>query len=182
MKKKYSQISSNILATNPYWVYKKDRYTLPDFTEGDYHYIETTGSVIIIPLLSYDTIIMVKQFRYLNQKVSLEFPGGSNKISLSSENNAKRELAEEIGYYPNKLIKIGTFNPFIGVTNEFCNVYVGLELISKKLEADKSEEFEIVNLNINSIDDKIQECEIWSGMTLATWALFKNSIYYKRGY
>jgi len=179
MKEKYSQISSDILAINPYWVYKRDIYTLPNFSEGEYHYVETSGSVVIIPLYSSSKISMVNQYRYLNKKFSLEFPGGGNKINLSAEENAQKELSEEAGVISGKLIRIGEFNPFIGVTNEICNVYIALELKENKIKADISEEFEVIYLSINEIDDKITSGEIWNGMTLAAWALFKNSDYYK---
>jgi len=178
MTKKYSQISSDILAKNPYWVYKKDIYTLPDYSIGEYHYVETSGSVVIIPLYSFDKIIMVNQYRYLNQRFSLEFPGGGNKSTLSIEENAQKELSEEAGVYSNKIIKIGEFNPYIGVTNEICNVYIALDLINKKINADNSEEFEIMTFTKKEIDGKISSGEIWNGMTLAAWALFNNSINY----
>lgn len=178
MAEKYSQISSSIVAKNPYWVYKKDIYTLPDFTEGEFHYVETNGSVIIIPLLSSNQIIMVNQYRYLNTRYSLEFPGGGNKSTLSDESNAQQELSEEAGYFSNKILKIGEFNPFIGVTNEFCNVYIALDLIENKINADISEEFDLFVLNIEEIDCKIKSGEIWNGQSLAAWALFKNSDYY----
>lgn len=180
MTEKYSQISSSILAKNPYWVYKKDIYTLPDFSEGEFHYVETNGSVIIIPLVSFNQIVLVNQYRYLNKRDSLEFPGGGVKLNISIEENAQKELSEEAGFISNQLIKIGEFNPFIGVTNEFCYVYIALDLIEKKLDADISEEFDLVILNIDEIDHKIKSGEIWNGQSLAAWALFKNSDYYKK--
>lgn len=178
MKEKYSQISSDILAKNPYWIYKKDIYTLPDYSEGEYHYVETDGSVIIIPLISFNKIILVNQYRYLNQRDSLEFPGGGVKSSFSIDENAQKELSEEAGFISNNLIKIGEFNPFIGVTNEFCYVYIALDLVECKIEADKSEEFDLVVLSIDEIDSKIKSGEIWNGQSLAAWSLFKNSAYY----
>lgn len=178
MAEKYSQISSSIVAKNPYWVYKKDIYTLPDFSEGEYHYVETDGSVIIIPLISNNQIVLVNQYRYLNKRDSLEFPGGGCKSTLSNEENAQNELSEEAGFFSNNLIKIGEFNPFIGVTNEFCFVYIALDLIEKKIEADKSEEFDLLILNIEEIDSKIKSGDIWNGQSLAAWAIFKNSDYY----
>ncbi len=166
------------MAKNPYWVYKKDIYTLPDYSNGEYHYVETSGSVVIIPFYSFDKIIMVNQYRYLNQRFSLEFPGGGSNAALSNEENAQKELSEEAGLYSNKIIKIGEFNPYIGVTNEICNVYVALDLIIKKMNADISEEFEIMTFSKKEIESKISLGEIWNGMTLAAWALFNNSINY----
>jgi len=178
MNKKYSQISTDILANNPYWDYKRDLYTLPDLTIGEFHYIETKGSVMIIPLLTLKSMIMVKQFRYLNQQNSLEFPGGGCKTIFSIDENAKRELIEETGYNTHNLIKIGSFNPFNGVTNEICNVYLAKDIIKQNSNPDQSEEFEILNIHFDTFEQLIRSGDIWDGMTLAVWSMFKNSVYF----
>jgi hypothetical protein len=68
---------------------------------------------------------------------------------------------------------IGEYNPYNGVTNEICHVFVaeGLEYINK-FESDESEEFEILEMTGNEINKKIKSGEIWDGMTLAAWGLY----------
>ena len=76
MLNKYSQISSKTLIKNPYWDYKFDEYVLPSGNTGNYYYVETPGAVMVIPRSNDGKLVLVKQFRYLNSKVSIEFPGG----------------------------------------------------------------------------------------------------------
>ena len=41
-----------------------------------YYYVFTHGSTFVIPVLKNLDIVMVEQHRYLNGKISIEFPGG----------------------------------------------------------------------------------------------------------
>lgn len=149
-----------------------DDYTWPDGSIHEYHYVSTTGSTMIIPQLDETTFVLTRQYRYLNSKVSLEFPGGGIKPGLLPEVNAMEELEEESGYIANKLTKIGAFNPFNGVTDEICSVFLAENLIFKGGKPDPSEEFEIITLSFDEINKKIRTGELWDGMSIASWSLF----------
>jgi len=170
----YSTITQELLHDNGYWSYKHDRYTLPDGTkESDYFYADSHGSTIIIPILDDNRLIMVKQFRYLNQKTSMEFPGGGLPAGLNPEENAHKELLEETGMKAAQLINIGSFNPCNGITNELCSVYIAKQLTFIGHNADETEDIEIVNVSMDECNSLIQTGEIWDGMTLASWTFFQ---------
>lgn len=172
MLQKLKKISSKQLFENNWWQYRVDEYTWPDGSVHEYHYVRTSGSTMIIPRLNETTFVLIRQYRYLNGKVSLEFPGGGMKQGLTVEENARAELKEEAGYIAEKLTELGTFNPFKGVTDEISTVLLadGLEFIGG--QPDPSEEFEIVNLSFNDINEKIKTGELWDGMSLASWVLY----------
>ncbi|MBX3042125.1 MAG: NUDIX hydrolase [Ignavibacteriae bacterium] len=155
-----------------------DEYILPDGNKGDYYYVETPGAVMVIPRLDDGRIVMIRQYRYLNSKFSLEFPGGGIKPGLSVKDNALKELSEEAGFESHDLQKIGEFNPFNGVTNEICNVFIADKLTKVKSNPDNSEEFDIVYLDKNQVADLIRSNEIWDGMTLSAWSLYVYSKYW----
>ena len=172
MVQKLKNISSKEILKNKWWRYKVDEYIWPDGTKGDYHYISTSGSTMVIPELSDNVFVMTKQYRYLNRKVSLEFPGGGIKQGLTAEKNAMEELEEEAGYIAGKLTKIGEFNPFNGVTDEICNVFLAEQLKFVGGKPEPSEEFEIVELSFDEIEKKIKTGELWDGMSLASWVIY----------
>ena len=178
MSEKYKKISGKILTSNPYWDYRYDEYTLPNGNTGEYFFVETPGSVMVIPVMPDGKIAFVRQYRYLNQKFSIEFPGGGMKSELSQEDNAKKELREESGLISGKIIKIGEFNPFNGVTNEICNVFIAGELTKVKSSPDDSEEFDNLYLSKDEVIGLIRSNEIWDGMTLSAWTLYVNSKYW----
>jgi 8-oxo-dGTP pyrophosphatase MutT (NUDIX family) len=172
MLKELDKISTETKFVNPYWEYRLDRYTMPSGKAGEYHYVNSRGSTIVIPRKDDDNFIFVNQLRYLNHRTSIEFPGGGLKVGRDSKQNAVEELKEETGYVTHDLKLIGEYNPFNGVTNEICKVYLADNLFPENSTPDESEEFEILELKTNEIIDKIISGEIWDGMTLAAWSIY----------
>ncbi|MBX7153743.1 MAG: NUDIX hydrolase [Candidatus Kapaibacterium sp.] len=164
-------ISSELILENPYWQYKHDRYVMPNGKEGSYFYVNTHGSVFIIPVTDDGTFVLTKQYRYLNQRVSIEFPGGGIKDGITPEEQARLELQEETGYTCSSLRHIGVMNPMNGVTNELCYVYIATGLTYVGAKPEESEEFLQVEYSRKEITSAIQSNEIWDGMTLAAWAM-----------
>lgn len=174
MLNKLKRISTHLQFSNPYWDYRIDEYTLPNGEIGKYYYVDSRGSTFIIPQLNQYEYVMVRQYRYLNQKESLEFPGGGIKLNLDPLNNAKEELIEETGYISNKWKFIGEFNPFNGVTNEICYVFLAEDVKFDKKKPEFNEQTEIEILKEKDIINKIKRGEIWDGMTLAAWMLYQS--------
>jgi ADP-ribose pyrophosphatase len=120
--------------------------------------------------------VMVKQYRYLRDEESLEFPCGGVKAGSSYLTSAHQELQEESGYSAAEMVQVGEFNPYNGVTNEMCRVYVarGLKLVGTN--PDPTEEFEHFALTPDEIDKRILSGEIWDGMSIAAWFIGRPKI------
>lgn len=161
---------------NPWWTYRTEQYQLPSGATGTYHVVHTNGSSLIIPLLDDGRILLVRQYRYLCDRESLEFPCGSVKDGSTYEETARLELEEEGGYIPHHLKEIGTFNPYNGVTDECCKIYLATRLSPIAAPPDETEELESVALPPTEIDQKIERGEIWDGMTIAAWFIGRNNL------
>jgi ADP-ribose pyrophosphatase len=169
--KPWKKISTEIKFKNPWWTYLVEKYELPSGREGTYHSVHTSGSAFIIPVTKGGKLLLVNQYRFLNDRLSIEFPGGGIKEGEEPESIAHKELIEETGF-DGELEKIGIFNPYNGVTNEICHVYIARDLKSSNDHAkDDSEEFELIELTVSGVREKINSNEIYDGMTLASWAL-----------
>ncbi|MCS6808950.1 MAG: NUDIX hydrolase [Bacteroidota bacterium] len=172
MLKELKQISHSIKESNPYWQYGFDIYEKPDGSYGEYHYVHSRGSVMIVPRFEDDTFLLTKQYRYLNQRVSIEFPGGGQLPDLSIEEQAQRELQEETGF-SGVLHFLGVFNPCNGITNELSAVFLATDLKPVlNIRHDDSEEFIRLRLCRSEITALIRSNELWDGMTLAAWQMF----------
>jgi ADP-ribose pyrophosphatase len=168
---KWRTLSQKELFKNPWWIYRQDTFMLPNGEVSDYHYVHTNGSSIIIPVLDDGTIVMVRQYRYLRDEESLELPCGGVKAGSDFLLTAKEELEEEAGYQAATMVLAGQFNPFNGVTNEMCRVYVARGLKHVGARPDETEEFEYLELRPEEVDKRIRSGEIWDGMTIAAWAV-----------
>jgi ADP-ribose pyrophosphatase len=169
----WEKISSEVIHKNPWWTYRLDRFNIPSGIKGEYHCVHTDGSAMVIPCTDDGKIIMINQYRFLCDKESIEFPCGGVKSGFSHKQMAYRELEEETGYYPGLLSEAGEFNPFNGVTDEICKVFIARQLEFRSLNPDATEEFEILALHPHEIDAMIQRGKIWDGMSLAAWILVR---------
>jgi ADP-ribose pyrophosphatase len=174
--KPWKKISESIVFRNPYWTYKRDAFELPSGKPGEYHYVQTNGSSMVVPVLGDGTMLLVNQYRYLLDKESAEFPCGSVKDGSTHEETARQELAEEAGYSAGSLVLAGEFNPYNGVTDEMCRVFVARDLTFVGEKPDETEEFELLRLTPADVEARIRSGSIWDGMTIAAWAIAKDAL------
>jgi ADP-ribose pyrophosphatase len=160
---------------NAWWTYLLDEYNLPSGKRGEYHFVHTPGSSMVVPVLPDGTLLLVNQYRYLLDRESIEFPCGSVKEGSNHDRTAWEELAEETGYSAKTLLQVGEFNPYNGVTDEMCRVYVARDLQFVGANPDETEEFELVRLNPGELDRKIADGTIWDGMTIAAWGISRKN-------
>jgi len=169
------KVSSEVVNKNPWWEYKRDKIIRPDGSSGEYFYTETPGNVIIIPLLDDGRLVLVRQYRYLNEKNSLEFPGGGISKDESPIVAAKRELLEESGYQTENLIKIGMFEPCVGVVKDLSHIFIANELtMVQEPKSDEFEKTEVILRRVDEFENMIKNGEIWNGQILAAWAMARD--------
>lgn len=174
--KKWETLSSEVKFENPWWSYHLNTFRLPNGKEGEYHFVHTAGSVMIVPLRSDGKIQLVRQYRYLIDNDSLEFPAGGVKEGEHPDAIARKELIEETGF-DGTLEHIGWFTPFNGVGDEKCQVYLATELApSYAFSADETEDFELVDMAPEEIDEAIRANRLNDGMTMAAWALARSRV------
>ena len=148
---------------------------LPDGKAGEYHYVHSRGSAMVVPIDHDGKIILVKQFRYLWQRESIEFPSGGIK-DKDLLITAKNEFAEEANLAAVDWKLVGEYNPFNGVTDEVATVFIATDLSHANKEKDASEEFELIKMTASELQAVIDKGEIWDGMTLAAWTLAKPAV------
>jgi ADP-ribose pyrophosphatase len=174
MLKHWKKISSKIVFKNPWWTYKLDEYAIPGGVKGEYHSVYTEGASMIVPVMDDRRIILVNQYRYLCEKESIELPCGGVKPGKTHEEMAHLELGEETGFRSDNLKYAAEFNPYNGVTNEICKVFIAKDLVKTNPKPDETEEFEFLFKTPDEIDSLIRNNIIWDGMTIAGWGLIRH--------
>lgn len=179
---RWRQLSTVTRGQNPWWTYRLDRFQLPSGKQGEYHYVHTGGSVMVVGVRQDGRLLMVNQYRYLLDRESLEFPGGSIKLGHTPDDSARAELAEETGLAARVMESVGQFNPYNGVTDEFCHVFLARDLEpAPSAEPDETEEFELLELTVAELDARVQHGAIWDGMTLAAWLITRPRLVEQHG-
>ena len=169
--KPYKQISRSTLFQNPWWKYCLDHVELPSGKTGEFHYVLTNGSSMVIPVDETGSLLLVRQYRYTGNRDSIEFPCGGLKEGATHEEAARGELIEETGFVPEQIEPVGAFNPCNGLLDEICKVFIARNLRYVGARPDETESFELLRLTIDQVDAYIRDGTIWDGMTMAAWAI-----------
>lgn len=174
--KPYKTVSKKVLFENPYWRYGCDRVEFPSGKLGDYHYVFTNGSSMVVAVDETGRLLLVHQYRYTGNRDSLEFPCGGVKDGSTHDETARIEFQEETGFIPGSIRAVGDYNPCNGLLDEICRVYIARNLQYRGADPDETESFELVRLTPDEFESFIADGTIWDGMTLAAWAIAKHHL------
>lgn len=135
--------------------------------------VEHAPAVAVLPVTDDGKILLIRQYRYAARRDLLEIPAGLVEPGEDFERCAERELQEEIGFFPEKLRKIGTVYNSPGFCTETVTIYLGTDLKPSKLAPDDDEFIETVPAPAGEIRGMIERGEITDGKTFAalTWYL-----------
>ncbi|MFH1679183.1 MAG: NUDIX hydrolase [Candidatus Eisenbacteria bacterium] len=174
--RRWKRLSNRVLFRSPYVSFEHDRYRLPDGGEGDYYYVRSAGAVMVVPADDEGGVYLVRQYRYLLDEDSLEFPAGGIKEGVEPFEQARAELREEAGFEASDWVPLGRFASWNGASNEICHVFLARDLAETPAEPDRTEEFERVRVSWNELLLMAETNEVFDGMTLASIALARRIV------
>ena len=143
-----------------------DEVSLKDGKRGKRIRLDHPEAAAIIPFITEDEILMVRQFRYALGRETLEIPAGKVDPGESPEACAGRELLEETGFEAKDLKLIYTYAPAIGYSNELIHIYSGHNLIKAHKKIDEREIDAIERVTITKLREMIKKKLILDGKTL----------------
>ncbi|MCQ9204860.1 MAG: NUDIX hydrolase [Omnitrophica bacterium] len=133
------------------------RKKLPNGYLANLEIIEHPGAVLIIPFLSKEKVILLKQFRPVINSYIYELPAGTlddGELPLSC---ARREIIEEIGYSAKIMKRLGVIFPVPGYSTEKITVYKAQKLKKEKIDSQKDEvisSFVVTRRNVKELFKK----------------------------
>lgn len=99
MHRKWQQLSSKYLIRRWWMNLREDHVRLPHGVEmEEYHVLEYPDWTCIVAITEAGDLVMVEQYRYGIDEVTLELPGGAIQPDEPAAEAARRELQEETGY------------------------------------------------------------------------------------
>ncbi|MCJ8278027.1 MAG: NUDIX hydrolase [Bdellovibrionales bacterium] len=109
---------------------KVDRCELPDGrVMPKYYVMDFPDWVNVVPMTKEGEFILIKQYRHASKEMHIEVPGGTldPHRNESVEEGALRELLEETGYKPQKMIKVGEHYPNPAIQSNRMHTYLALD-------------------------------------------------------
>jgi len=124
---------------------KTGRVLFPNGYDAYLEVVEHPGAALIVPFLSKDKIIMLKQYRPVIDSYIYELPAGTLEKNETHLNCAKREIIEETGYMAGRVKKIGMIFPAPGYTTENILIFRADKL--KRTDV-RPEEDEVIDIEV----------------------------------
>ncbi len=147
--------------------------TLPNGHKGTYLCVEHNGAAAVVPLLSKDKVILIRQFRIALEEYIWEIPAGTLEKNEKPEKCAKRELIEEIGYKAGAMKKLGTIYPAVGYSDEALHLYKATGLKKAKLMQEKDEIIEPKVFTKVQVRKMIRSGRIMDSKTISAFAMME---------
>ena len=166
-----------IVLSDPYFIILRDLVRFPDGQMRGYTRLISQASlrggkaVVVLPVYQQQ-ILLLYQFRHPTRSWHYEVPRGYGEPGMSIQDNAKKEIIEEISGTIGKLIELGEFYNNTGFeANSVSLLFAELSSVGKPEinEGIKS----IVRLSVSEFEHWIENGTITDGFTIAAYTKAK---------
>jgi ADP-ribose pyrophosphatase len=134
--------------------------------------VEHSDCIAVVAIDEQNNVLLVRQFRHAVDKSLLEIPAGGIDPGEEPLDSVRRELQEEIGYFPRKIDKLGGFYSIPGYGTEYLHCFVATELVPGRLMAEDTEDIELVRVSLDEIPRLIASGEICDAKSIASLLTF----------
>jgi ADP-ribose pyrophosphatase len=144
-----------------------DTIQMPDGRQTTREIVEHGACIAVIAIDRDDKVLLVSQYRGAVGKELLEIPAGGVDPGEDVETAAKREMQEETGYLPQKLVKLGGYYLAPGYSTEYLHLYLAEDLITSRLVAEDTEGITVVRVPVSQIRKLLNSGKICDGKSIA---------------
>ncbi|BEU87808.1 NUDIX hydrolase [Selenomonas sp. TAMA-11512] len=152
-----------------------DTVRLPNGNTATREWIIHPGAAAVLPVTEAEEVLLVRQYRYPIDAVTLEIPAG--KLDAPDEpplECAKRELSEETGYTADHYIKLTTVATTVGFTNEKIHIYLAKGLNVGEQHTDDDEFIHVVKMPLQEAVKLVYDGTIVDGKSITAILMAAN--------
>lgn len=135
--------------------------------------VKGAPSVIILPMYQ-GRVLLMRRFRHATRTWHLEIPRGHGVRGLSGEENARRELVEEIGATVSRLISIGKLEEGPGLSGEPAELFFANVDLYGELNTFEGIT-ELLQVGVRELERMILESEITDSFTIIAYLYAKHN-------
>ncbi len=129
--------------------------------------VERNDCIAVVAMDAEDNILLVNQYRMPLAKNLLEIPAGGIEKGESTEETVIREMQEETGFKPGKVVRLCGFYLSPGFSSEYLHLYLATDLTPAPLEAEDTAGIELVRVPAAQIPELIESGRIQDGKSIA---------------
>lgn len=166
-----SEIPWRTLSTRPVYANKwisvrEDIVGLPDGRTTIYGVVTCGQCVGLLPFVDRDTVLLVRQYRYVAGRPTWEMPTGGVRAGETREQAAQRELAEEVGHRTRRLVHVSTYHTSKSVVDETAHLFLAEELYPEQTAPDEMEFIDVRAFPFDTVLRMVLDGEIVDSMTM----------------
>ena len=154
-----------VLAVDPYLLLMREAVRFADGSYGLYNRLMVPAGAAVLPRLG-DSLVLIHRFRHGTRSWQLEAPRGSFTGGPPEEEEARRELYEEIGARAERLVDLGELHSSTGCLDERHHLFLA-EITSVGVAEKHEAILAIKVLPIGEVEALIRDGAVTDGPTLA---------------
>lgn len=158
--------SSRVVYQNPWIRVDEDQVQLPDGRTTLYGVVRCGECVGVLPFLDAETVVLIRQYRYVARGVYWEMPTGGVHPGEGLEAAAQRELGEEIGYRAARLTPLVSYHTSKSVLDETAHLFYGEALTPVVTPGDATEFIEVRPVPFAEALRMVESGEVKDSMTV----------------
>jgi ADP-ribose pyrophosphatase len=136
----------------------RERVELPNGTLLELDIVRHPGAAAVVPFVSERDVLLIRQYRHAAGGMILEVPAGKLEAGEAPEACAARELVEEAGQRPGRLLRTGAIWTTPGFTDERIHLFAAFDLTAVPRNPDDDELIEVLRLPLAAALELV-----WSG-------------------
>lgn len=156
---------------------REDTVKMPSGREAKREIVEHKGAVCILPLLSDNRIMLVRQFRKPAESALLELPAGGLNQGEDPRECAERELKEECGLVAGKMTPLFSCYLAPGYSTELIHCFLAEGIEEGEAEPEEDENLQLEKYSLEELLPMIDDGRINDAKTIAALlALYRRRV------
>jgi ADP-ribose pyrophosphatase len=147
------------------------RVRLPNGFLAYLEVVDHIGAALIVPLLSRDKLIMIRQYRPVINSYLYELPAGTLNKGESHLACARREIIEETGFFAGKFRCLGEIFPVPGYSTEKIVIFKAQGLRKCEVIPERDEVIQVKIFTRSQVRSLFKRKKIKDAKTIAALAM-----------